>query len=317
MQLPKTGCWFWTISLALIVPCGSPIQAEEKKPAVTFNRLPNKLVIKIGDKPFAEYVFRDANLARPYFSNVFTPAGIKVTRNHPAKEGDQQDHPHHTGIFFTFGDLNGHDFWHGKGKTKHLNFIVYPESRPGAGFFIVRNLYSSPDGKTPYCAGTCHYLIEVVPQGYRLSMDTRISWDDGDFSIGSKEEGGLAARVATPLNVENGGTMIDSAGRSGGKAIWGQQADWVDYSGTLQGQQVGLTLMAHPDNFSRCWWHARDYGLMAANPFGPLNKKGLRKVIKPGSALHLRYAVLIHSHKQAQQYQPAEAFRQYRGGKRK
>ena len=316
MNRRKAGWHFFVFPLALLVTFCSLLSGAEKKPLVTFDRQSDKLVIRIGGKPFAEYVFRDTNLARPYFSNVYTPAGIKVTRNHPVKEGDQQDHPHHTGIFFTFGDLNGADFWHGKGKTKHLNFIVYPESRPGAGFFIVRNVYSSPDGKTPYCAGTCHYLIEVVPRGYRLTMDTRISWDGGDFSIGSKEEGGLAARLATALTVENGGTMSDSAGRSGGKAIWGQQADWVDYSGSLEGKHVGLTIMAHPDNFSRCWWHARDYGLMAANPFGPLNKKGLRKVIKPGSALHLRYAVLIHSHEQASQYQPAQAYRQYAGSQR-
>jgi len=305
-------CSFLTLLLLVIsTDCGG-----EEKPAVTFDRQKDKLVIQIGGKPFTEYVFRDPNLARPYFANVFTPAGIKVTRNHPLEKGDQQDHPHHTGIFFTFGDLNGADFWHGKGKTKHLNFIVHPESRLGTGFFIVRNLYSSPDGKTPYCAGTCHYTIDVVPQGYRIIMETRISWDKGDFSIGSKEEGGLAARVATALTVENGGTMTDSEGRSGGKAIWGQQADWVDYSGSLQGKHVGLTIMAHPGNFSRCWWHARDYGLMSANPFGPLNKKDLRKVIKPGKSLHLSYAVLIHSHDQAGQYRPAEAYRQYAGPKR-
>ena len=302
----------WT-GFLLVSLLTSTLLLSAEKPPVTFEKKTNKLIIRIGDKPFAEYVFQDPDLARPYFSNVFSPAGIKVTRNHPAKPGDQQDHPHHTGIFFTFGDLNGQDFWHGKGKTRHLNFVVHPESRPGAGFFIVRNLYSSPDGKTPYCAGTCHYLIEVVPQGYRLSMDTRISWDDGNFSFGSKEEGGLAARVATALNVDKGGTMIDSSGRSGGKAIWGQQADWVDYSGSLQGQHVGITLMAHPGNFNRCWWHARDYGLIAGNPFGPLNQKGLRKVIKPGTALHLRYAAVIHSHPEAAQYQPAKAFQQYQG----
>jgi hypothetical protein len=71
--------------------------------------------------------------------------------------------------------------------------------------------------------------------------------------------------------------------------------------------------MAHPGNFSRCWWHARDYGLMAGNPFGPLNQKGLRKVIKPGTALHLRYAAVIHSHPGTAQYQPAKAFQQYHG----
>ena len=302
----------WTGLLLVSLLIGSLLEAAEKPP-VTFQQKTNKLVIQIGDKPFAEYVFRDPQLARPYFSNIYSPAGIKVTRNHPARKGDQQDHPHHTGIFFTFGDLNGKDFWHGKGITRHLNFIVQPESRPGTGSFAVRNLYRSPDGKIPYCQEICHYTINVVSQGYQLTMESHMSWDQGEFSIGSKEEGGLAGRVATALNVENGGTMIDSEGRSGGKAIWGQQADWVDYSGLLQGKHVGLTIMAHPDNFARCWWHARDYGLISANPFGPLNKQNLRKVIKPGKSLILNYAVLIHSHDQEDQYQPAKAYREYAG----
>lgn len=309
----RTVAWTGFLLVSLLI---SSLLGAAEKPPVTFQRKTNKLVIQIDGKPFAEYVFRDPKLARPYFCNIYTPAGIKVTRNHPAKKGDQQDHPHHTGIFFTFGDLNGHDFWHGKGITRHLEFIGPPESQPGTGSFAVRNLYRSPDGKTPYCAETCHYTINVVPQGYRLIMKTRLSWDEGKFSFGSKEEGGLAARVATALNVENGGTMIDSEGRSGGKAIWGQQADWVDYGGSLQGKHIGLTIMAHPSNFSRCWWHARDYGLMGANPFGPLNKKGLRKVIKPGESLQLNYAVLIHSHDQKDQYQAAKAYREYAGSKR-
>ena len=82
--------------------------------------------------------------------------------------------------------------------------------------------------------------------------------------------------------------MTDADGRSGGSAIWGQQTDWVDYSGTIDGRYVGVLIVPHKRNFARCWWHARDYGLLAANPFGPLNEKGQARIVHRGTTLVLR-----------------------------
>ena len=62
--------------------------------------------------------------------------------------------------------------------------------------------------------------------------------------------------------------MTDSEGRKNGAEIGGNSADWCDYSGTLDGQHVGMTIFCHPDNFRPSWFHARDYGFLAANAFG-------------------------------------------------
>jgi len=56
--------------------------------------------------------------------------------------------------------------------------------------------------------------------------------------------------------------------------------------------------MPDPANFRPCWFHARDYGLLLANPFG---RRAFRKgppskvVVKPGESLRLRFAVLLHA----------------------
>ena len=109
---------------------------------------------------------------------------------------------------------------------------------------------------------------------------------------------GLGIRVATPIAARQGGQILDSEGRKNERNVWGRQALWCDYRGTIQGQRVGITLMPDPANFRRCWYHARDYGFLAANPFGrnPLTGGAKSKVIvKAGDPFRLRYGVLIHS----------------------
>jgi hypothetical protein len=108
---------------------------------------------------------------------------------------------------------------------------------------------------------------------------------------------GLAFRVTTPITVDNGGTMRDEQGRENGDGIWGKTAPWCDYSGTVDDRTIGMTLMCHPKNFRPSWMHARDYGFIAANPFG---RKAFtmgepsKVVVTPGKRLRLRYGVLIH-----------------------
>ena len=98
----------------------------EQIPPFKFDWGSEKLSITVGGKPFADYCYE---VPRAGFINVFSPAGIKVTRNYPPQQGDDIDHPHHSGIFLTFGDLNGIDFWHIHGKV--LQDEVIDEGKVG------------------------------------------------------------------------------------------------------------------------------------------------------------------------------------------
>ena len=80
--------------------------------------------------------------------------------------------------------------------------------------------------------------------------------------------------------------------------IWSKQADWIDYSGTLEDSWIGLSIMPDPGNFRSSWYHARDYGLIVANAFGREAMQAGPKsevVVNQGEELRLRYGVLIHS----------------------
>ncbi|MFT4513472.1 MAG: hypothetical protein ACI91B_002175, partial [Planctomycetota bacterium] len=82
--------------------------------------------------------------------------------------------------------------------------------------------------------------------------------------------------------------------------VWGQRARWIDDSGVVDGKPVGVTMMDHPKNLRfPTWWHARTYGLLAANPFGlhDFEKQPAGTgdfVLKKGDTLSLRYRVLLH-----------------------
>ena len=93
--------------------------------------------------------------------------------------------------------------------------------------------------------------------------------------------------------------MMASDGKINGE-IWGTRQDWVDYTGPVHGELWGITMMDGPDNLRHPeTWHARDYGLLAANPFG-LHEflheaKGAGDfTLAPGQTLHLRYRLLFH-----------------------
>jgi hypothetical protein len=272
-------------------------ESLDPAPAVGFLIKPGEVVLTVSGKPVATYVYSDEQIRRPYFAHVKSPGGIQVTRNHPPIAGkDSKDHATmHPGIWMAFGDLDGEDFWRNKGRVVHEAFVTEPTGGPGKGAFVVRNRYERASGEL-VCREQCRVTLLVRPEGYLLLWDSTFA-ADREFYFGDQEEMGLAFRVTTPITVDNGGTMRDSQGRKNGDGIWGKTAQWCDYSGTVDGRKIGMTVMCHPENFRSSWMHARDYGFIAANPFGRnafTKAQPSKVVVTLGKRLRLRYGVLTH-----------------------
>jgi hypothetical protein len=266
---------------------------------VSFDQKDSSLQIQIDGKPFATYVWQDRNVLRPYFAHLHAPNGKQVTRNYPPVEGkDAIDHgTMHPGLWLAFGDLGGADFWRNKGTVKHVEFVEKPKSTKDGGMFAVKNRYVT--GEKTVCEEVCRITINVRPGGYRIDWTSEFIGPE-DFSFGDQEEMGLGVRVATPLTVKNGGQILNSDGLKNEKQVWGKQADWCDYGGVIDSQPVGVTLMPDPKNFCRSWFHARDYGVLVANPFGQnAFTKGEKSkvVVRKGETFRLRFGVLVHSGK--------------------
>jgi hypothetical protein len=150
------------------------------------------------------------------------------------------------------------------------------------------------------CEEVCEYTFVVRPAGCLLLWNSTFQPDQDDFWFGDQEEMGLGVRLATPIAVKSaeGGRILGSKGRRNEDEIWGKQARWCDYSGSVHGSFAGITIMPDPSNFRPCWWHARDYGFMAANPFGRAAfgaDSASRVTVKKAEPFHLSYGILIHA----------------------
>ena len=68
--------------------------------------------VTINGKPFTEF-FSGPDTVKPYLHPLRSASGKIVTRRYPMEnvEGEKKDHPHHQGLWFAHGDVNGLDFW--------------------------------------------------------------------------------------------------------------------------------------------------------------------------------------------------------------
>lgn len=273
----------------------------------------DRLAISHGGKPVAEYVFRDEKILRPFFANVHAPGGIKATRNHPPIAGqDATDHDTmHPGIWLAFGDISGQDFWRNKGRIEHVRFTESPAVAKGRLTFGTECRLRGADG-APLCWLTNSFALRALKDAWLLVWDAHFFADAGEITFGDQEEMGFGARVATGITEKNGGLITSSAGLKTAKATWGQPAEWCDYSGTVDGQNLGITVMPDPKNFRPGWWHNRDYGVFVANAFGrEAMKQGAKSAVtvKRGGSLRLRYGAVIHDGLAAKAHAFEESFR--------
>lgn len=292
-------------ALALLACCycdgAYDVAARADERTVRFTRGEDRLDIDIGGNRVAMYVMRDKGILRPYFTAVSTASGRQVTRNHPPKEGaDPTDHAAmHPGLWVAFGDMGGEDFWRNQGRVVHRRFVEEPKSDGQHGSFVAENEYIARDGRT-LCRERCRWTIvaqvDSQPAAWWLLYDGSFAAAVDGLAFGDQEEMGIGVRLATPLTVAKGGEIRDSAGRTNEQAVWGRQADWCDYGGTIDGRRVGLAIVPHVENFTKSWFHVRDYGLMVANPFGRNAFTGGEKsrVEVAREPLRLRWAVFVY-----------------------
>ena len=158
------------------------------------------------------------------------------------------------------------------------------------------------------------YRLLARPAGIVMLVEAVFRSDAADFYFGDQEESGLAARVDSRLRVDGGsGVILNDRGERNGRAIWGKQAKWVDYSGVASGRHLGFLIAPSPKNPRTCWMHARDYGLIVCNPF-PRQPKERREPfvktwVKKGKSYRLSYAVLLHDRAEGQ---PIDFAKQYK-----
>jgi hypothetical protein len=110
---------------------------------------------------------------------------------------------------------------------------------------------------------------------------------------------GLATNVPTLNNEGVNGWYYNSEGIEGGD-VWGKRADWVNLTSTIGDEDISLVILDHPGNVGYpTYWHARTYGLFAANPLGQAvfsdGKEVLDFKLDAGESVTWKFRILIVS----------------------
>ena len=287
------------LTLAVIAPAIAEVKIDQK---------PDRIDVIIDGKPYTT-LFMGKDAPKPYLHPLRSASGKIVTRHYPMENvlGESHDHPHHRGLWFSHGDVNGFDFWANeltgddrpiRGRIM-LNRVEWIKNYPHAGAFQVVFDWLDPKGNKVLTENRTMTFYDNP--GMRV-IDTDIVLTAAvKVTFGDTKEGTFAIRLADALTEEKGGGLMTNAqGATTMKNVWGKPSDWVDYVGKIEGETIGIAIFDHPQNPKHpTTWHARDYGLFAANPFGEHDfyadpKRNGSLTIPAGGALRFRYRVIIH-----------------------
>ena len=266
----------------------------------------NRVDVAIDGQPFTTLHYGGSTM-KPYLAPLRTATGKVITRRWPMEKvgGETTDHPHHEGLWFTHGMVNEFDFWvHDVPKERRGRVVVdkITSAKGGAdtGEIGFEARWVTPDDKA--------LLRETRVMRFRadgsnriVDLDITLTAVERAVTFGDTKEGTFAIRLADQLTEKQGsGSMVSASGAKKMDAVWGKPAPWVDYSGQIDGEAVGVAIFDHSKNPKHpTTWHSRDYGLFAANPFGDHDfyrdkTRNGSMTIKPGESLRFRYRVVIH-----------------------
>ena len=303
-----TSKWFLTF-LVCAFPCGA-------QQAVDVQRNGNEIAVSIAGKPFTTYYF-DPKVAKPYLMPLRSAHGTIVTRGYPVGNevppGSQHDpsfEPHQRPLYFAHGNIDGLDFWgeeafdklfhdHGKQAYGHMVVERVDEAR-GGDPAVIRAEFAlqAPSGRV-IGEETQAFAFRGDEHTRIIDCEFTVHATNGPLTFGDSKEGTFGIRVITDLDSPPA-HMVNSAGAEGEKAIWGKRADWVNYDGKVGSEEVGIAVLDSPKSFRHpTTWHARGYGLFAANPFGwrdftrDPNQDGSWTIPEHKSLL-FKYRVIIH-----------------------
>ncbi len=321
-----------TLAITLLVCINS--NGQNIKPSgIDFSLKENerKIDVYAAGKLLTSYCWPE-NVYKPILYPVYTASGVEITRGFPLRprKGERADHIHQVGMWLNYGKVNGYDFWgNGSrgfkdpagGEIKHTG-IVKVQGGNDEGTLVVTESWLSPSGyellseKTEY-----HFFI----QGPLRIIDrvTTLTANDSTVVFSDTKEGMFGIRVARQLELPLNEmiTVIDASGKPSGNKIkasegatgnyrssrgiegekvWGTRAEWMHLYGIIGEEKVSVAVCDHPLNPGYpTYWHARGYGLFAANPLGwndfTGGKEQFNFSLKPHQSVTFRYRVIIGS----------------------
>ena len=228
-------------------------------------RAPNMLDVRSGDELIATLRLGSAERTPTVFP-LNAPGERLAIRGFPfaRNAGEATDHPHHRGLWFAHGDVDGHDFWHDpKCRVRVREHAVENDAVRFVADWI-------REGR-PIATETRRMRFTATPRRHRIEVDIELAPVGASMTLGDTKEGAFAVRLAPTMRVDGPvalGRLENADGLLDGDC-WGRRSDWVMAEGPIDGRLVRVRIEDADRNPRHpTWWHARKYGLLAANPFG-------------------------------------------------
>lgn len=321
-------------SLLLLIAYSA--SAQKNNITITHDEAAKRVSVLVDDKPFTAYIYPGPDvLKKPVLYPIRTAGGNFITRGWPLdpRPGERVDHPHHVGMWFNYGDVNGHDFWNnstavGPEHKGPFGTIVHTgvksmRNGKGTGELVVTANWLDKDG-TPMLEETTTYRFGATANTRTIDRITTLKALSKPVAFTDNKEGLIAIRMARQLEqpstkpevftdaqgVATNVPAMNNAGVTGhyrssegtvGDAVWGTRARWVSLAGSIGSEPVSVVIQDHPDNVGYpTYWHARGYGLFGANPLGPSvfsNGKdpAMNYTLPAGERVTFRHRVRIQS----------------------
>lgn len=291
----------------------------------------SRLDIFIDGKYFTSYLYADTVLRKPVLFPIFTANGERVTRGYPfaPNAGERIDHPHHYGLWFNHGDVNGIDFWNNSverkkgdpryGRINHVKFGKVESGKTGA-LELDKEWRSSTNALV--LKEHTHFIFSGDANSRVITHTTTLTATDVDVLFEDSKEGMFALRVRRELEIPSedstmllnsdlapsGREVVDKQGVSGHyrnsnglegyPEVWGKRAKWMQLRGVINGDSISVCIFDHPTNVNHPpHWMARDYGLFGVNSLGSKlyteGKEELNFMLKKGESVTFRHQVVI------------------------
>lgn len=316
--------------MAFILVFFSTCLFAEKKGKVTFKNDDGgkKVEVQIGGKFFTSFIYPD-NMEKQTLYPIMTASGKVITRGYPLnpRPFERTDHPHHVGLWFNFGDVNGLDFWNN-------SFAIKPADKPKYGTILFKKIVSENPEKgelittSDWVDSKNNVLLnEVSTYEFSGSDNLRVIERTGKLTAKQQvvftenKEGMIGLRVdrafeepatkpekfldskgietEVPVLNNNGvnGVYRNAEGIKGG-AVWGKRSPWVALRAEKENEIITIVILDHPKNPNYpAWSHARGYGLFATNSLGGRNfdksAKEVKLTLQPGETMVFKYKVVI------------------------
>jgi len=297
-------------------------------------KYPDRVEVFVDGKFFTTYRY-EAELEKPVLFPVSASDSSIITRGYPIapRAFERIDHPHHVGLWFNFGDVNGYDFWNnseaiadehkgGYGRIVHRS-IEQIEAGVSQGFLKVKMDWMAPDNEqaVKLLDESTSFVFRARKNIWMVDRITSLTAARDSVSITDNKEGMLAIRVAREFEhtSERPAIFTDKSGKPSGEAMvyneglsgwyensegdegldaWGKNARWVKLTGTKEESEYSLVLMDHPLNINHpSCWHARGNGLFSVNNLGRrvYNRKleKFQLVLNKGDSISFRHRFVV------------------------